>query len=59
MKCAIYVEAATPKTAEKLERIVMKILSCSAGDEVKKEALRVVADALSTHASISNCSFKS
>ena len=47
---------ATKQNAKKLERAVMKVLECSAGDEVKKEALRVMANALSSHASISNCS---
>ncbi len=58
IKTAVYVAAANTKTAKKLEQAVMKVLNCSAGDDVKKEALRVMANALATNASISGCNIQ-
>ena len=55
----IYIAGTVPKTAKKLERAVMKVLECNAGDEIKKEALRVMANALATSASISGCQITS
>ncbi len=51
----IYIAGTEAKTARKLGRAVMKVLNSRAGDEVKKEALRVMANALATNATISGC----
>ena len=59
IKYGIYIAGPAPKTAKILERAVMKILGSGAGDEVKKEALRIMANGLSTSANVSVCNISS
>ena len=58
-KAGLYIAGTSFKIAEKLEKSVLRVLNSSAGDEVKIEALKVMANALSTKAQISNCTFNS
>jgi hypothetical protein len=57
IKTAVYLAGSSKKSARALEHAVMKVLNCSAGDDVKKEALRVIATTLTTNAYISGCTF--
>ena len=58
-KVGLYIAGPSFKVAEKLEKAVLRVLNSSAGDEVKIEALKVMANALSPKAEVSNCTFNS